>query len=357
MSDKSPAETPTPGPNSQEQKQTAPAFWTADFWENIGKFRDGLLVVGGLLYVLGYAVWSFNAWINGLGILPALEFQYLVAGIPPAFFICVVAFLIKSIWPRQRPAEVDKKHPASVPERLDEMGKSLQELTPEEIKAAEDKRLELLLKVGAGAFTILLIVYAVLKAKEMLPKFIMDRGEYGFAAIVSILLFAIVILLNYFEGRALQDNPSETPSKRLDNLRQSFSNFFWRGVIPALFGVGLIAAWMILLYPIVPQALGGVRPRCAQLDLARKDVSAVTLAAVVSATPSPTPTPTVTPSPATGAAAEQKASPANEVSVVRTDEVKVLFSGSDYMLIKAQDGRIYEIKKDVVQAVAVKSCD
>jgi hypothetical protein len=64
---------PAPTPSDTQRSR-------AESVEHVGKFRDGILVAGGGLYVLGYLVWSFHAWEEGLGLLPALELQYLLAG-------------------------------------------------------------------------------------------------------------------------------------------------------------------------------------------------------------------------------------------------------------------------------------
>ena len=46
----------------------------------LGGSRDGILLLAGALYALGYVVWSVHAWREGLGLLPAPELQYLLAG-------------------------------------------------------------------------------------------------------------------------------------------------------------------------------------------------------------------------------------------------------------------------------------
>ena len=64
---------------------TTPIQFDALKW--LGERRDGFLVGGAILYGLGYLVWSYNAWRNHLGELPALEFQYLMSGIIPAVIL------------------------------------------------------------------------------------------------------------------------------------------------------------------------------------------------------------------------------------------------------------------------------
>jgi hypothetical protein len=49
----------------------------------LGDQRPGALAIGTALYVLGWGVWAVNAWRLGLGMLPAVDAQYLMAGAPP----------------------------------------------------------------------------------------------------------------------------------------------------------------------------------------------------------------------------------------------------------------------------------
>lgn len=50
--------------------------------ESLAAIRDGALVVGAIIYALGYAVWSLVAARYDLGARPVLDAQYLVAGFP-----------------------------------------------------------------------------------------------------------------------------------------------------------------------------------------------------------------------------------------------------------------------------------
>src|SRR5215831_7819460 len=64
-----------------------PPIPSADWLKWLGERRDGFLVGGAVLYGLGYLVWSYNAWRNHLGQLPALEFQYAMSGLIPGAVI------------------------------------------------------------------------------------------------------------------------------------------------------------------------------------------------------------------------------------------------------------------------------
>ncbi len=75
--------------------------------EHLSNVRDIALAAGGILYALGYTVWSVYAWRYHLGPVPALRAQYFVAGIVFAIIIAgsgAVAYAIAELalrtWPR-----------------------------------------------------------------------------------------------------------------------------------------------------------------------------------------------------------------------------------------------------------------
>ncbi|MGV8175597.1 MAG: hypothetical protein ACP5OU_07845 [Methanothrix sp.] len=57
---------------------------------SVGRVRDGLLTISLLIYIIGYIIWSWNAWKNNLGQIPALDLQYLIAGIPPLIIVLLI---------------------------------------------------------------------------------------------------------------------------------------------------------------------------------------------------------------------------------------------------------------------------
>ena len=76
------------------------------YLKSMADARDRLLVIATMLYITGYVVWAFNAWRNKLGLLPALDPQYFVAGFVPltiislAYFIGRVAqYFLLQVWP------------------------------------------------------------------------------------------------------------------------------------------------------------------------------------------------------------------------------------------------------------------
>ena len=73
----------------------------ADALKSLGSLRDGILVVSALLYLLGYLELGFYAASRDLGALPAIDAQYLVAGLAPALMLALTAglfFLLVRVW-------------------------------------------------------------------------------------------------------------------------------------------------------------------------------------------------------------------------------------------------------------------
>ena len=64
------------------------------FLSTVGDVRDALLVGAGTVYILGYVTWSISAYSQGLGLLPALEAQYFMAGVVPAVILGTVLLLL-----------------------------------------------------------------------------------------------------------------------------------------------------------------------------------------------------------------------------------------------------------------------
>lgn len=63
--------------------------------ESAGKLRDGLIVIVTLIYITGYAAWSYISWHNGFGGLPVLDAQYFLAGFPPFLSTVLVIIIIR----------------------------------------------------------------------------------------------------------------------------------------------------------------------------------------------------------------------------------------------------------------------
>lgn len=193
----------------------------------LGAHRDGFLVSGAVLYGLGYLVWTYNAWRNHLGQLPAAEFQYLIAGIIPGVLICL-AWAGVAFSPGIR-----------------------------------DKTIAIFEEYGFLRVPIVILYGAVFLAGYIAEKTWgwkdgeISRYSLPFAVVVMYLLLVT--------------------NDTWKNWRPLL--VFYRYWLPFLF------CWYCLLiyvdlYPRLPQVLGGPQPRCAYVDLEQQQIASSTLSAL-----------------------------------------------------------------------------
>jgi hypothetical protein len=64
------------------------------YMNQIGKYRDGLLVTVSIIYIVGYCVWSYTAFNYRIGMLPALDAQYFLAGVIPSITLFVTIYAL-----------------------------------------------------------------------------------------------------------------------------------------------------------------------------------------------------------------------------------------------------------------------
>jgi hypothetical protein len=146
------------------------------------------------------------------------------------------------------------------------------------------------------------------------------------------------------------------PAKAQPTFRERLTRFntvFIRIIFVALFGFLAITYYLDLLYSRLPQALGGVRPRCAYLDVVKTDVSQDTLRALFPAeasVPVSSSSPGVAPSPGVANRSVIRDNETPKSETVRSVAVAILYSGSDYTILRV-DGNVYELKKDVIRAI------
>lgn len=294
-----------------------PLLTRFDAWlKHVGKTRDGILVLGGTLYILGYIVWSINAFINKLGLLPAFESQYFIAGIVPFLIVLFGSVLIGLAW----------KKNLHLPSWLNIWKANLWKTL-----------IQVLIPV------VVLVVQNYSDKSHFVGRYIAAYRNFIGAILAGIVgLFVVLALFSFdpkTDGPKLATGQTGTQKKKL----RALSRFAILLLVIIGLGFGALYFWVGLVYSKLPQSLGGVRPRCAYLDIQRDGLSESTSRAILPAT-SPTPTPTQSPPPA----------PPTGPNIVQSEKVEVLFPGSDYMLIRVASG-VYEIKRDVIYAV--RSCD
>jgi len=275
---------------------------SADLLKWLGERRDGFLVGGAVLYGLGYLVWSYNAWRNHLGQLPAIEFQYLMAGVVPAF-ILLIAWAATGYFSSIRDKTI------AIFERY---------------KA---------LRLGS------LIACFVIAAVTSNMTALIDKGWISIGVTKQQLFnytSPVVLVLAY-----LSLLPYLTP-EHYKGTYVGVQLRVYQYAIPVAF------CWYSLvlyfeLYPRLPQELGGPEPRYAYVSLVQDEIAPSLLSALVSDRPT-------------------DAAPNSKPKVVRSSKLRVYFSNSDYMLVRTtansaaaggnlKDVPLYELRKDVIRAI------
>ncbi len=254
------------------------------FLQQIGVARDGLLVTASALYLLGYLVWSIHAAINHLGLLPAIDSQYFAAGIIPFLIITVTYPLVKGI-------------------------EKIRQVLLTWYKQDSKSKSRLTVRVAFGLYFLALIIVFLAKVFGVVLPTI-----WIYVTSPSLLFIDFVF----------------DPDDRYMQLLGSIYTY----TIPLFFAVFAILFYVLALYPIIPQELGGVRPRCAYLDIAPDQLSAEVREVIF---------------PNLSGASSQ---------IARSSEVYVLFSGNDFILVtpvagqtKPNAGQVYEIRRDSLQVI------
>jgi hypothetical protein len=340
--------------NNGEDRQSSERFslfeWTSQHLKSVAGLRDGLLVTASILYVVGYMVWSFNALQNHLGLLPALDPQYFVAGLIPVVIILMAysggtyfkRFLVDT-WPGlvnneavgfRRAVRLTLLFVFWALLGLLAFGpvlaaflvliylgyKLLKRFAPntlERLSGKEAKGWELILRLALTLLALAAFLF-LLSKRKYLSRTILSGHAESVDRYVSMAFAIIFILLPPMEDSFLS---------WFSRVYRWFLAYF--GTLLVVF-VGL-TFYVQKVYPTFPQEFGGVRPRCASLDVVKAQVSHETLQDIVSTE------------------AIKSTQP-----VVRSLKVEILYSGSSVVLVRSQ-GRVYEIAKNVIQTI--NACD
>jgi hypothetical protein len=332
--------------DNQSRKSLSLLEWIKEHLKTTGDLRDGLLISASILYVVGYLVWSSNAWQNQLGLLPALDPQYFVAGLVPVV-IMLAAFIGGTYFKRFL---VDRW-----PVLVGTDAKGIWKVIRVTLLFMFWPALAL---VAFGPFlgALLLLFYLGYKLlRRFAPGIwlrLADKEVKGWKLLVrlavSLLAFAAFLVLlfkrDYFSRAILSGRARSVDSVLMigfviavtllppmaGDLFSWLSRFYrWLWVY---FGVLMfvllgLTFYIERVYPNFPQEFGGVRPRCAYLDLVKSQVSDETLQGIV---PSD---------------AIKSGQP-----VVRSLKVDVLYAGSSVILVRSNE-KVYEIAKSVIPAI------
>jgi len=197
-----------------------------DWLKWLGERRDGFLMSGAVLYGLGYLVWSYNAFRNHLGQIPALEFQYIIAGIVPAIAIILAwsAIMLFDTM-RQKAAMLSGKY--------------------------------------RGIISITLNIINIFILALWFDR---EFNIFGTSNIVPLNYYGPLGIIIPYLLLLIKTNPSSSFFDRLN-----------RFLSPLLLACISVFVY-VNFYPLLPQELGGSQPRCAYLDLVREEIAPSSLA-------------------------------------------------------------------------------
>jgi hypothetical protein len=204
--------------------------------KTIGEYRDAALVLISVDYLLGYFSWSFYAAKNDLGLVPALDTQYLVAGVLPTVILGVGISLVVlhvqfSRWTGKEPSP-----------RRNWWGTSLG-------------------FAGLGLIVVGLVTGTVIG----------DRAD-TWGGVVTIVGGYATMLGAVFQG-----------PRGVKWFRTYGLIVLW--VIVAATPLVLLLFYAERVFPSVPASLGGPAPRCVYVDLVTDSVSSSTVTELVSTEP------------------------------------------------------------------------
>lgn len=252
--------------------------------KKLGGLRDGLLITGTALYVMGFLVWSIYAWWQNLGLLPAFEIQYFVAGLG-------LVLVIGLGYGGFKIAEA--------------LAQSVRTWLGPDVKG---RRRRFRTATRLAMYGMLVVVFIFPDWLEGIVASVAGGSTPATVRLATILLAGFVL-----EATSESEDPTDY-------------------IAPLVVFLLALTYFLFEIYPSIPQELGGVRPRCAYMDVATGDLSNETIDAIIPSW-----------------------NGSGEGPIVRTAKVDVYFQGRESLLVRPQgaDSRlpVYEIRNDVIRAV------
>jgi len=221
---------PSPGPSKDiggcaaPSGEAEPRRKTEVLINRLGELRDGLLLLAGFVYLLGYTSWANYALTTRIGLVPVLDAQYFAAGIVPALILLLFILSVRMLRAFQRwlKRPISDKH----------------------------KNVQKTLTYFALA---LLVVFGLMKL-------IFRKNSPEWLSWLPFVFLGFLILATFF-SRAEGD---------LFLQRMGLFLIWSYTIIGALW---LILGYNVQVFPRLPSELGGPKPRCARLDLDASQIS------------------------------------------------------------------------------------
>ncbi|MDO8947911.1 MAG: hypothetical protein Q7U88_12250 [Desulfocapsaceae bacterium] len=289
--------------------------------ENVGKLRDGFLVIVTIFYITGYVAWSYIAWTNGLGALPVLDAQYLIAGIPPiltALLVFIIirflkaAFLVK--WPTYfLSMALSQQIIIQLCIFVMPIGSLALILLLEKFNWPSQDEYRICSIVTS--FVLMVLFYLLFEPKIILEKFFekieKDKSSILFENYKSVLKKIVYFSIDFFL------------------VKNKLSYIY---TLPTIAGLAAIYLYLSVLYPQIPYGFGGAKPRVATLDIVRSEFSLDTINWLVDATLS-----------------------TKVNNILSTKKITIYLETKDIILIGVESASNNEVKKFEISRNAVKS--
>ncbi len=194
----------------------------------LGELRDGLLLLAGVLYLLGYTSWALYALDTGIGLVPVLDSQYFASGIVPAVILLLFALSVRLL-------------------------RNFQKWLKRPLSAKYQIMRPALGWIAAALVLVFIALKLVLKGSPAWLSWFIPG-------------YMIFMLVSAFFGR-----------EKGDRFFQGMGLFLiWSYTI--LGALWLIVGYDLKIFPQLPSELGGPKPRCAQLDIDASQLSPETRA-------------------------------------------------------------------------------
>lgn len=273
----------------------------------IGELRDVVLVMAGIFYLFGYIVWAINAYNNKLGLVPALDFQYVVAGIVPVLIVGTIISIMLA-YKRLRKklkAWFDPDEPIKNPR----------------------------LRNTVVILWFISLVFLFISFTDRFQAVFSDPVARPWLRLLPFVPFTVLSLLL----PPVEKTGDRSEQSLISLIRTIAFPFHYLGKLYAysfvliFFPLLAFLFFVETMYSRIPQEFGGARPRYACLDLVKGQLAGETIAVLTPLGKTST----------------------ND-TVARSLRLEVLFSSNEILVVRSQ-GKVYEITKSAIQAVS--TCD
>jgi hypothetical protein len=295
-----------------------------DIWgKRITAARDIILVGAGAAYVIGFLVWSYNAWREHIGLLPAVQAQYIAAGLVPLLLVSYIPLVAKLSFLNSMISRLAGAN--TVISTLEELGAAK--------KIAREAK-----SVGKSCIRFIMISIMVL-AISIAVVTILKHKSHQFLLLDVVIVIEVWLLTGagFLLGLIRYDKHLAAYgvalgaefNGQLHNMRR---NAMIYGTVASIIIAQATFTYAVYIYPLLPQEFGGMRPRTALLEVKRLDLS-------------PEERKILLPVPSQN----EPTDPTKDASpVVQTNIVDVLYDNGDAMELRlegSKDGRVYDIKR------------